>query len=187
MTPRLGLLVLVMAAAGCGPPQQAGNTASAEAPANTAVALSAGGDSLGPSAGEPVEGWHEPTLCEAGENVAWSCIAGARTISVCASRVLTADQGYIQYRAGRRGQIELAYPAERVHPRGLFKYEVYPQGDTALSFANGGYDYTVVEDLRSDEDLVLVAKGGAEASRIVCNGGGAGIEIRGADLLGIAP
>lgn len=140
-----------------------------------------------PSAGSPASEWPGPTLCESGENVLWSCsIKGGKTISVCASRRISATEGYIQYRMGKPGKLELAYPASRVHPRGRFEYRLYIQGNTSLSFRNGGYEYSLVDDLRSAEDEVLVDKDGKLVSRIVCNSGGTGFEIVRPDLLGIS-
>jgi hypothetical protein len=125
------------------------------------------------SLGQPVEAYRGKTLCEAGEAVVWSCNAKTRTISVCASKELTATTGYIQYRAGNPGKVELTYPAAKVHPRGRFTAGFYPQGNTSLDFRNGGYAYSVVEQLRSDEDEVIVEDpAGKMVSHTICNGGG---------------
>jgi hypothetical protein len=143
-------------------------------------------EATSPSAGVPVESWHEATLCETGENVVWSCRTKRRTVSVCASRRMTATQGYFQYRAGQPGKLELVYPAQRVHPRGRFKYQLYIQGNTSLSFSSGGFSYSLVDDLRSPDDEVIVEKGDKLISRSTCNNGGEGFSIVRPDLLGIA-
>jgi hypothetical protein len=196
MTANRSLAALVLLVAGCGPsapaPGSEAIVAQAEPPVVQAEApvtpVAQPTDDVSPqatAAGDPVEGWHEKTLCEPGENVLWSCRAKARTISVCASRTLTPTQGYIQYRAGQPGALELQYPASRVHPRGLFTYSLYIQGNTSLSFTNNGYTYSLVDDLRSAEDQVIVSQGDRDISTITCNSGG-GFNIQRPDLLGIA-
>lgn len=122
------------------------------------------------TAARPVE-LRSGSLCEAQEQVVWSCRAGRRTISICASRDLDETQGYAQYRIGRPGALEMEYPATRVHPRGRFTYTLYAQGNQTLDFSNGGYDYRVFEDLRSREDGVYVERNGGEVSQITCDGG----------------
>lgn len=111
------------------------------------------------------------SLCEAEEQVVWTCQAGARTISVCASATLNAKQGYAQYRIGRPGALEMEYPTTRVHPRGRFTYTLYPQGNSTLAFTNGAYKYSVFEDLRSTEDGVYVERGDDLVNSIKCNSG----------------
>lgn len=150
------------------------------------VALSRDGPPSAPAVGVPAAEWTEPTLCTANENVVWSCRAKTRTISVCASRAITATSGYMQYRAGKPGKLELQYPETPAHPRGRFRYTLYIQGNESLEFSNKGYDYSVVEDLRSADDGVYVMKDGAEIGRITCNGGGEGFHITRPDLLGMA-
>lgn len=67
------------------------------------------------------------TLCTQGETAVFSCTMGKKLLSVCASDDLSKSAGYLQYRFGRAGQIELQYPTERLHPLRLF----------SLSFAGG--------------------------------------------------
>lgn len=111
------------------------------------------------------------SLCEMQEQMVWTCQAGRRTISICASNPLNETEGYAQYRIGRPGALEMEYPSTRVHPRGRFVYTTYPQGNQTLDFKNGGYDYRVFEDLRSQDDAVYVERNGEPVSEIICNGG----------------
>jgi hypothetical protein len=62
------------------------------------------------------------TLCGAKEKTVFSCpLTNGKTVSVCASTVLTKDSGWMQYRFGRVGKkTELVYPTERKHPREAF-------------------------------------------------------------------
>lgn len=121
--------------------------------------------------GAPAAELRPGSLCEMQEQMVWSCQAGRRTISICASNPLNETEGYAQYRIGRPGALELEYPATRVHPRGRFVYTTYPQGNQTLDFKNGGYDYRVFEELRSHEDGVYVERNGELVSQITCNGG----------------
>ena len=150
------------------------------------LALSGDGPSTAASAGVPTAEWHEQTLCAPEENVVWSCRTKKKVVSVCASRKITASEGYIQYRIGRPGALEMRYPEALEHPRGKFRYALYIQGNQSLEFDKGGFHYSVFEDLRSDEDGVFVTKNDADVGRITCNGGGEGIDIVRPDLLGIA-
>ncbi len=149
------------------------------------AATSRDGPPTAPAAGVPAADWHEPTLCAPTENVVWSCRTKKKTISVCASRKISAREGYIQYRIGKPGALEMLYPETLAHPRGQFRYSLYIQGNQSLEFTRGGYDYAIFEDLRSPEDGIIVTKNDADVARITCNGGGA-IEIQRPDLLGIA-
>lgn len=139
-----------------------------------------------PSVGMPLRQWFGATHCDINENVAWSCKAGGKVISVCASDPVSGDEGYIQYRIGKPPRTELVYPAKKAPPRGRFAFRLTPQGDVTLSFSNGGYHYEVYDILRSEEDGVIVSKGGKEVAHIRCNGGGTGMQIVRPDLLGIA-
>ncbi|OQW40761.1 MAG: hypothetical protein A4S08_03875 [Proteobacteria bacterium SG_bin4] len=50
------------------------------------------------------------TLCKQQEQVIFSCSLGKKTVSVCASNDLSANSGYLQYRFGQSGRIELTLP-----------------------------------------------------------------------------
>lgn len=67
------------------------------------------------------------SLCGADERVFFSCttIRDGRLISLCAARGLDERRGYLQYRFGSPGAVELEFPAERRHPRGSFEYSRY--------------------------------------------------------------
>ena len=44
----------------------------------------------------------KPTLCKANELVVFSCQTDANTASICASKDVSKNRGYMQYRYGRR-------------------------------------------------------------------------------------
>lgn len=58
------------------------------------------------------------SLCTREEVVVFSCTAGKKQISMCASRNFTEDVGYLQYRYGTGPKIEISIPAD-VPPKTL--------------------------------------------------------------------
>src|SRR2546421_12830346 len=54
------------------------------------------------------------TLCDRNERVIFSCPIKhpAKIVSVCASKILTSDRGYLQYRFCFPGKVELEVPEE---------------------------------------------------------------------------
>jgi hypothetical protein len=143
----------------------------ADAPARPTAVAATGADAKATPASAAAADLRPGSLCEMQEQMVWTCQAGRRTISICASNPLNETEGYAQYRIGRPGALEMEYPATRVHPRGRFVYTTYPQGNQTLDFSNGGYDYRVFEELRSTDDGVYVERNGELVSQITCNGG----------------
>ncbi len=67
------------------------------------------------------------TLCAKDERVIFSCPVKkpARIVSVCASKDLTSERGYLQYRFGLPGKIELEFPKDRKGTQEKFHYTHY--------------------------------------------------------------
>src|SRR6185503_12999879 len=67
------------------------------------------------------------SLCENTEKVVFSCgiAKPAKIVSLCSSKELTKDRGYLQYRFGLPGKIELEFPKEREQTQSAFKYSHY--------------------------------------------------------------
>jgi hypothetical protein len=119
------------------------------------------------------------TLCSAEENVVYSCSTGSRFLSVCASRNLSKNAGYLQYRFGPSGKPDLVYPETPRHPAGLFT-------PGTLMFSGGGgayfrftktpYVYTIFSAIgnwgakgrKATVQGVAVQKDGAEIANIPC-------------------
>lgn len=101
-----------------------------------------------------------PSLCVAGEQPVLTCGVGkGRIASLCATGTLTAAGAAtvkMQYRFGRKGAVEMAWPARPADPRGLFVLSAtgYSGGGTErIRFSNGGYDYFVFQrTLAGDRD-----------------------------------
>jgi hypothetical protein len=97
------------------------------------------------------------SLCERQEKVIFSCpVAGKapKFVSLCASKELTRDRGYLQYRFGLPGKIELEYPEQREQTQRAFKYSHYFRAQfdtTAISFSRAGYEYTIYDDYNGEQ------------------------------------
>jgi hypothetical protein len=95
------------------------------------------------------------TLCQEGEEVLFSCPVkdGATIVSLCGSKHLTAQEGYLQYRFGRAGHIELEFPTPRQETQQMFRYAQYSRyqvNRVAVSFQRGGYTYALFDSYEGD-------------------------------------
>jgi len=96
------------------------------------------------------------TLCEKGERIIFSCPVKrpAKIVSLCAAKELTNERGYVQYRFGLPGNVELEYPRERTGTQEKFHYSHYFRAQfdlTEISFTNGGYEYQITDDYNGEE------------------------------------
>jgi hypothetical protein len=104
------------------------------------------------------------TLCAKDERVIFSCPVKrpAKIVSVCASKDLTSDRGYLQYRFGLPGKIELEYPKDRKGTQEKFQYTHYFRAQfdlTAINFNIDGYEYSVFDDYNGEEKPVVSSEG----------------------------
>ena len=89
-----------------------------------------------------------PSLCQKGEDNYFSCKAhNGKIISLC-GQVSTDDYPWLQYRYGRPGAIELAYPQSRKDSVQRFKAERIRAGGGAygvdgVAFVSGSIGYSV--------------------------------------------
>src|SRR5437588_8591000 len=86
------------------------------------------------------------TMCETGERIIFSCPVKhpAKIVSLCASKDLTSERGYLQYRFGLPGKVELEYPKDRNGSQQKFQYMHYFRAqvdETEISFQINGYEY----------------------------------------------
>ena len=96
------------------------------------------------------------TLCAKTERVIFACALRrpAKIVSVCASKDLTRDTGYVQYRFGLPAKIELEYPKDRTGTQQKFEYTHYMRALVDLNeinFSVDGVDYSVVDDYNAEE------------------------------------
>jgi|CXWL01.1.fsa_nt_gi hypothetical protein len=111
---------------------------------------------------------HSQTLCQSGEIDYFSCetSSSGRLISVCGNIDLGEidEKSWVQYRFGKTGAIELAYPTELAGSPKMFEgnnFNKYTVSD--LRFVNDGKTYSVrLEGVYSGDEAQerLVASGG---------------------------
>jgi hypothetical protein len=106
--------------------------------------------------------------CSAREKSIWSCSTKRKTYELCASQDLGKTTGYLQYRAGRIGKIELVYPAGLVHPKGPFLHRLYAR-NAALIFRSGRYEYELFDALVGGSELRVQEIDGKMSRDIICD------------------
>jgi hypothetical protein len=119
------------------------------------------------------------SLCAAEEEIVWSCATENNKIaSVCASRDLTIDKGYVQYRFGTKQKIELEAPRSRDGSRKFFGFSRYTRPLVTLlmlRFELGDYTYEIHDDYNGEETpaersvtIDLFDKSGETLSSVEC-------------------
>jgi hypothetical protein len=88
------------------------------------------------------------TLCDSSEDTYLSCSIGKKLLSVCGSKQLTKEYGYLRYLFGESGKRpELIYPTAHVHPSSVFRRNAplssAKAGAMALAFDVSGFTYNV--------------------------------------------
>ena len=111
------------------------------------------------------------SLCARDEKIIWSCETATRKIvSICGSRQLDKQRGYLQYRFGRPGRVELEYPQRRENTQTAFAYFRYTRPLVTylgLRFKINEYDYEIYDNSNEEE------RGGSEAGVTVTPAGNA--------------
>jgi hypothetical protein len=104
------------------------------------------------------------SLCERDEKIVFSCPLAkpAKIVSLCSSKELTKDRGYLRYRFGLPGKIELEYPKDGERPQEAFRYSHYFRSqvdETEISFSLNGYEYSIVDDYNGEVKPVHNSQG----------------------------
>ncbi|RHW20849.1 hypothetical protein [Pseudomonas jilinensis] len=89
-------------------------------------------------------------LCKADEQLIFGCDIGEKTVSLCASKELTRESGYVQYRFGQPDNIEFVYPSEKTSPAGKFFLGLAAfsgGGASIVRFDNSGYEYMLFDSM----------------------------------------
>ena len=120
------------------------------------------------------------SLCGPAEAIVFSCVVAPsrKTLSLCASQNLEKDRGYLAYRFGAPGRIELEFP-RRGTPSSAkqFRYAHYFRSQvdrTEVSFSAGEYSYTLfsysdAEANPEKSEGVRVLRGQVK-SELLCSG-----------------
>ncbi|MGX2039774.1 hypothetical protein ACWJKU_06520 [Methylocaldum sp. MU1018] len=128
------------------------------------------------SAAEGANADRSASLCTPEETVVFSCrTAGkkGKLLSLCGSRVLDEKAGYIQYRFGSPGKIELEFPEGKENTQSAFRYSRYTRPLVTyleLRFFLDGYRYSIREDYNAEE-IPPVKEAFVEVSRSPRPGG----------------
>lgn len=108
------------------------------------------------------------SLCAKTERIIFSCLSRrtgtqvTRIVSLCSSRDLTKEQGYLQYRYGLPEKIELEYPSLRSGSQQKFTYHHYMRYRvdlTEINFEVNDYQYQLFYDYNGEEKREIQDKG----------------------------
>jgi hypothetical protein len=124
------------------------------------VSSSRGENAAGASSGKP----QPQTLCAKDERIIFSCPIKrpAKIVSVCASKDLTSENGYLQYRFGLPGKVELEFPKDQKGTQQKFQYTHYFRAQfdmTSINFTIDGYEYSVFDDYNGEEKPAVSQQG----------------------------
>ena len=90
------------------------------------------------------------SLCRVEEQIFFTCqvTGSSKLISLCGSKSLDTRRGYLQYRFGTLGAVELQFPRDRANTQRVFRYAHYFRAQvdrTEVTFDNEGYRYVVFD------------------------------------------
>ena len=96
-------------------------------------------------------------LCNSGEVTVFSCQLkeNKKFVSLCSSKELSAKTGYLQYRYGYLGKVELKYPSDAAGSQAAFGYDSYSRSDLntfILGFSISNYRYEISETTECGQD-----------------------------------
>ena len=106
----------------------------------------------------------EGTLCAKSERVIFSCPIKRplKIVSLCGSKDLSSERGYLQYRFGLPDKVELEFPKDRTGTQQKFQYSHYFRAQvdmTEISFNINGYQYQITDDYNGEEKPAQTIQG----------------------------
>ena len=106
----------------------------------------------------------QTSLCTKAERVVFNCQLKRplKLVSLCRSPKFTKTDGYLQYRFGLPGKIELEFPKDRSQSQKLFHFSHYLRFQVdmiSIKFSNDGYEYDVFYDYNGEEKPVISVEG----------------------------
>ncbi|HSW17536.1 MAG TPA: hypothetical protein VLJ86_09940 [Ramlibacter sp.] len=104
------------------------------------------------------------SLCKAAETTIFNCSVSGSTkfVSLCGSKDVTRDAGYIKYRFGRPGKIELEYPSGTKDTQQKFRYAHYWRSEvdrTEVTFDVNQHSYTLFDSSEGNETTAERVRG----------------------------
>jgi hypothetical protein len=161
MMRRLNVILAIVALAGCFLASERGSSNYKVTESPQAAAGKAVGTAL-----------RANSLCAKTEHIIFSCRlqrAGRRAgrssgkiVSLCASPDLDKEHGYLQYRFGLPGKVELEYPGSQEKTQPLFQYSHYLRYQvdlTEINFAIDGYQYQIFDTYNGEEKPAISEEG----------------------------
>jgi hypothetical protein len=120
------------------------------------------------------------TLCLNDERTVFSCQAGLKTVSICATGNFSNNTGALSYRFGKYGQVpELIYKSTSATVKNRFRYEEesWAKGMiTSVKFDSGQFSYEVVHargafgvDGGPNRAGVNVLRGATRLTEVACD------------------
>ncbi len=104
------------------------------------------------------------SLCNTNESIIFNCNIknSIKSLSVCSSQNLSNKSGYIQYRFGRIGAIELEYPTEKEASRSSFLFATYTRfqvSEISLGFSINNINYLIFDNYYAESKPIVNEKG----------------------------
>ena len=98
----------------------------------------------------------ETSHCSKNEKIVFSCVVNKKVVSICASQDLSPTTGYMQYRFGKIGALEIQIPKLNEHPFKSVEADAYQAASGQngfISFKSGEYLYVINwSSYRSDQN-----------------------------------
>ena len=96
-----------------------------------------------------------PSLCRVDEQAFFACSIARSTkiVSLCGSRYVDHRRGYVQYRYGKPGALELQFPAARANTQRVFRYADYFRAQverSEISFDTQDFHYIIFDYYEGD-------------------------------------
>lgn len=130
------------------------------------------------------------SLCARTEHIIFSCRvrrsrasaanSSSKIVSLCASPDLDKEHGYLQYRFGLPGRVELEFPHSRTGTQQMFQYTHYMRYQvdlTEINFTIDGYQYQIYDTYNgeekptiSEEGVSVTAPGKEKEVSFICRG-----------------
>jgi hypothetical protein len=117
-------------------------------------------------------GLQQNSLCAKTEHIIFSCLtksagkqaksAARKIASLCASPDLSRERGYLQYRYGLPGKIELQFPGSTSETQKKFQYSHYLRYQvdlTEINFQIDGYEYQIFDTYNGEEKPAIAEQG----------------------------
>ncbi|MBK6973025.1 MAG: hypothetical protein IPH26_08770 [Sterolibacteriaceae bacterium] len=126
-----------------------------------------------------------PSLCLRDERTVFSCPLenDSRVVSLCGSRDLGEGAGYLQYRFGRSGNVELEFPRQRPDSWKAFRYSRYSRFQVdrfSVSFSIRDHTYTLFDNYEGEmepathEAGITITRSGKTVGEWLCRCPGSG-------------